>query len=312
MTKKCSILRKVVAIAICLAGFTMFSGCGKDDEGEKFLLDGMGFKEAKNVGDPYIFTSLKDGSCLKVFVKENITDSIFFYDGSKMIGIKYNEDEMPVKIYAPDFYCLFTNYQANSVLVTTYNNQGQMIKEENMTYEDVPGFESELMPAKSFAVQQSSPCNYRNQQFYIPCHPRLLNLRGPVFQFATGVGMRTQIVTNVNVESTWSSENAKTLDDNFKSFADNNKTNGILRYEGGLTWDKPVTPNPPNPPSGQKACWIMTYTATCAGISPVSSSQTVCDVTESELKEGIRTAQETVNQSLQGSGCSGNYTYRRQ
>jgi len=308
--KKSFILRKVVAIAICLAGFTMFSGCSKDDKGEKFLLDGMGFKEAKNVGDPYIFTCLKDGSCLKVFVKEDIADSIFFYDGSKMIGIKYNEDEMPVKIYAPDFYCLFTNYQANSVLVTTYNNQGQKIKEENMAYEDVPEFES-AMQAKSFAAQQWQPCGYRNREFYMPCHPRLLYRQGPVYQFATGVGMRTQIITNVNVESTWSSENAKTLDDNFTDFADNNKTNGILSYEGGLTWDKPVTPPTPNPPSGQKGCWTMTYTLTCTGISPVSSSQTVCDVTEAEMKEGIRQAQEIVNQNPVP-GCSGNYTYSKQ
>ena len=304
-------LRKVVATAICLAGVTMFSGCKKDDKSEKFLLDGMGFKEAKNVGDPYIFTSLKDGSCLKVFVKEDSADSIFFYDGSKMIGIKYNADEMPAKIYAPDFYCLFTNYQANSVLVTTYNNQGQQIKEENMTYEDVPGFESEAMEIRSLAAYQSSPCNNRNQRFFLPCHRRLLYSRGPVFQFATGVGMRTQIITNVNVGSTWSSENAKTLDDNFNDFANNNKTNGILRYEGGLTWDKPVTPNPPNPPSGQKGCWELTYTVTCSGISPVSSSETVCDVTEADIKETIRQLEPIVNQSL-GTGCSGKYTYRRQ
>ena len=305
-------LRKMVAIAICLAGITMFSGCSKDDEGENFLLDGMGFKEAKNEGDPYIFTSSKDGACLKVFAKDDIADSIFFYDGSKMIGIKYNEDEQPVKIYAPDFYCLFTNYQATSVLVTTYNNQGQMIKEENMAYEDVPEFEAEPMRTNSFAKQQWQPCGYRNRQFYIPCHRNLLYHQGPVYQFATGVGMRTQIITNVNVESTWSSENAKTLDDNFNDFANNINTNGILHYEGGLAWDKPVPPPPPNPPSGQKGCWIITCTVTCTGLVSNSEDLPVCELTEAEVKEVVRKSQEIVNQALQGSGCNGNYTYRRQ
>jgi hypothetical protein len=309
MNKKSFFLRNVVAIAISLAAMTVFSACNKDDDDDiKVQLNGMGYQEAKSEGEPYILTCLQDGSCLKVFEKEDITDSIFFYDGSKMLGIKYDTDEMPVKIYTPDLLYVLTDYQGNSVTVSTYNKQGEKTGEETVTYDNSRA--SVQMNAKNGNVLRARRRNLCPG--LIICQPKPLKNQMTRIMIARG-GYRTKIFDEAANEAFWSSENETVLKQNYEAFAGNVATNGIIHYTGGIVWDKPVTP--PTPTPTQKYCWVMTFTLACPGLEGVptqTQSITECDLTEAEIKEVVRRAQETVNQSMQGSGCRGNYTYRRQ
>ncbi|MDR0874327.1 MAG: hypothetical protein LBN27_12835 [Prevotellaceae bacterium] len=293
----------MVAIAICLAGFTMFSGCNKNDPKKEYPLNGMGYQESEGEMYPYILTCLQDGSCLKVFEKQDITDSVFYYDGKKMIAIKYDTDEMPVKIYTPDLLYVLTDYQGNSVTISTYNKQGQKTKEESVVYDN--SLTSVQMKSNIQSIGRGGCPGF------VRCRPKPLLRGNPTRYMAARIGLGTKILDESAYEAFWSSENGAVLRNNYNTFADNPDTGGIIRYEGGLTWDKPVTPPTPTP---QKGCYVLTLSVSCSGVSIPPQSSTICDATEAEVKEAVRIGQEAWNKANAdaGSPCSGTYSYKKQ
>ena len=327
--------RNVVAIAICLAGFTVFSGCSKDKDNSDDDFNNLGLVVPERDADPHIFVNMKDDSFLAFYtnVETGNMKSAIYDNGTKTVLIRYGVDGLPLGAYSENRYYIFL-YSGNTMTIEIYNANDQKIDEQNVQGDDIAELikDSPYLRSASFSPICVSPIfaknvkatNQAKNTLGIPKDETMLN---DLNRITVSDNCREDLLKKKfsNNSKNWSAARftnraneilKKNMQEQYKMFdkfrnkfpgKDTNidlpdqkgEVNGPLD-EGGK---KPIE---------EKGCWIMTYTLTCTGISPVTTSETVCDMTESKMKEEIRKVQETVNQSLQGSGCNGNYTYRRQ
>lgn len=108
---------------------------GEDEEGDGIELKGLGFISPSAELDPYVFTDLTEGSMLGLYQNQETGQikSGIFQKGSDQILVRYNTSGLPTGAYSDNKYYVFTNYQGNSVTVTTYNEQQQKVSEKTHT-----------------------------------------------------------------------------------------------------------------------------------------------------------------------------------
>lgn len=131
-------LRKLSTLLLLSILLFTSPGCekGDDDEGGGGLeLKGLGAIAPSAELDPYVFTDLTEGSMIGLYQNQETGQikSGIFQKGSDVVLVRYNTSGLPIGAYADNKYHVFTNYQGNSVTVTTYNDQQQKVGEKTHT-----------------------------------------------------------------------------------------------------------------------------------------------------------------------------------
>ena len=167
MTKKGFNLRNMVAIATCLAGFTVFTGCNKDNNPNDPNPNGDSNNDFENLGyvapeketDPHVFVNMKDGSSFAFYtnaetgnVKSAICD-----DGSKTALIRYGVDGLPIGAYSENRYYIFL-YAGNTITTEIYDADGQKIDEQTIQGEDIAELTTDSPYLRSAAPFNFSEC----------------------------------------------------------------------------------------------------------------------------------------------------------
>ncbi len=132
-------LKKLSALLLLSLFILTTVGCEKGDNeeggGNGPELKGLGFIAPYAELDPYVFTDLTEGSMIGFYQNQESGQikSGIFQKGSEQILVRYNTSGLPIGVYADNKYHVFTNYQGNSVTITTYNEQQQKVSEKTHT-----------------------------------------------------------------------------------------------------------------------------------------------------------------------------------
>jgi hypothetical protein len=134
---------KGVAIAICLAGFMVFSGCKSDDDNPNpneinDVFSNLGYVASQREADPYIFVNMEDGSSLSFYTNVETGDvkSAIYDNGSKTVLIRYGTDGLPIGAYSDNLYYIL-RYEGNTATTEIYNADNQKIDEQTVQSEDI-------------------------------------------------------------------------------------------------------------------------------------------------------------------------------
>jgi len=99
----------------------------------------LGFIAPDNRADPFIFTDSKENSLLAFYMNQEtgkIKSALFNKDGESLI-VRYGINGLPIGMTVDEYYFIFSNYQENSVDITTFNKNKELINKITVKNEDI-------------------------------------------------------------------------------------------------------------------------------------------------------------------------------